>query len=168
MEATRTARLRLFSTVAEERMMQPKQDTRRGNPVFQARLTILPPSANKMYVKTRNGVVQSKEMKVFLAQASVELLRQLPLSFLKPNQNRPHRLVLDLYLPELYNRGFPNGTPNRFKKRDASNLVKVVEDLTARSLGIDDSCFVSVIVNKHHGPEHQFEGLTILLEELEE
>lgn len=148
--------------------MQPTQDPRHGSPVFQAKLTILPPSANKMYVKTRNGVVQSKEMKVFLAQASVELLRQLPLSFRKPDQTRPHRLVLDLYLPELYNRGFPRETPNRFKRRDASNLVKVVEDLTARSLGIDDSCFVSVIVNKHHGPEHQFEGLTIRLEVLEE
>ena len=134
--------------------------------VYQANLTILPPSANKMYTKTRNGLIQSKEMKVFLAQASVELLRQLPLSFQTPDQNKPHRLVLDLFLPALYNSGFPKSTPNRYRRRDASNLVKVVEDLISRTVGIDDSCFVSVLVNKYHGPDHAREGIDIRLEEL--
>lgn len=134
--------------------------------VFRARLTCLPPSANKMYTKTRNGLVASKEMKVFLHQAGMELLKQIPLTFCTPDQRQPHRMVLDLYLPTLYNSGFPKSTTNRFRKRDASNLVKVVEDLTAKTLGIDDSCFVSVQVNKYHGPEFSREGVDIRVEEL--
>lgn len=134
--------------------------------VFQASLSVLPPSANKMYVKTRNGLIASKEMKVFLNQAGVELMRQIPLDFRRPDQNQPHRLVLDLFLPTLYNAGYPKTTENRFRRRDASNLVKVVEDLTARTLGIDDSCFVSVLVNKYHGPDHAREGLVVRVEVL--
>jgi len=134
--------------------------------VYQARIPLLPPSANKMYTKTRFGMVPSKEMKVFLSKATIELMRQLPLDFQKPDQNQPHRLVLNIYVPSLYNAGYPKTTKNLFKRKDASNLIKVVEDLIATTIDVDDSCFVSVVANKYHGPDHGFEGIDARLEVL--
>lgn len=37
---------------------------------------------------------------------------------------------------------------NNFKRLDASNRCKALHDLLAESLGVDDSCFVSVPIEK--------------------
>jgi len=122
-----------------------------------------------MYIKTRRGVFPSKEMVQFLSVSKVELLKQLPYDATPPDSTKPHRLTLGFFLPTLYNAGYPKTTTTRFKRRDTSNLVKVVEDLVARVLGIDDSCFVEGGQAKHHGPDHHgFVGVSIMLEEIPE
>lgn len=103
---------------------------------------------------------------MFLARSASELLQQLSLDAEQPDDNQPHRLSITLFFPALYNASWPAEAKTRFKRRDASNLVKVVEDLVARSLGIDDACFVEVVVRKKDGPTENREGLDIIIERL--
>lgn len=105
-------------------------------------------------------------MKAFLAVSSAELLRQVPINMPRFDKTRPHRLVLEMFLPDLYNTGWPKTTKNRFKKKDASNLVKIVEDLVAKAVDIDDSCFITTTVTKFDGLAHQFTGVRLSLTEL--
>ena len=135
---------------------------------FRAVLTRLPPSINDAYVKRRFGMVPSDAMKAFLAFASAELLRQVRDDMPVFDRTKPHRLQLEMFLPELYNSSWPKKSGNRFKRRDASNLVKIVEDLIAKAVGIDDSCFITSNVTKFNGPDYGFEGVRALVTELDD
>lgn len=129
-------------------------------------LTVLPPSINEAYTKTKFGMVKSAAMKKFLTQARAELLQQVTADIPFFDKARPHRLTLEVFLPALYNKGWPKQTDNRFKRKDASNLVKVVEDLIAEVIGIDDSCFLTSNISKFDGPTWGFEGVKFLVEEI--
>ena len=107
----------------------------------------------------------SKEMVQFKNRAKIQLARQaLTLSSNIVN-SVPYRLVMEFYLPTLENKNWPK-TKTRFKRRDVSNLIKVTEDLISECIGVDDSCFIEVVAKKLHGPDHNFEGIEIYLEAL--
>lgn len=107
-------------------------------------------------------------MKIFSAAAAAEIFQQIPFDAPVLSADKPFRFHLHIFLPTLYNKGWPKQAETRFKKRDSSNLVKVVEDLVSRSIGIDDSCFVSHRLEKYNGPDYGFEGMVVFLEELED
>lgn len=117
-------------------------------------------------MKRRFGVVKSPALESFLSNARAELLRQIGYDMPMFDKTKPHRLTMEMFLPTLYNEGWPGKAKNRFKKRDVTNLIKHAEDLVASVVGIDDSCFVGSVVTKFHGPDHSFVGLRLLLEEL--
>lgn len=133
---------------------------------FKARIELLPPSVNRMYVYTTRGPRPSGEMKKFKAKAASQIAKQVLFDRPPLSSEKPYRLVIDFYLPALYNSGWPKKAKTRFKRRDVSNLIKVVEDVVSACLGIDDSCFTEVHVRKLHGPKHNFEGLDISIYEL--
>jgi Holliday junction resolvase RusA-like endonuclease len=130
-------------------------------PIFSARLGFLPPSVNKMYVHTKWGPKPSVEMRKFKATARIEIAKQLDLTAEPADGNSAHILVIDYFLPNLYNKGWPGKAKTRFKRRDVSNLVKVLEDVVAECLGIDDSCFVEERIRKLDGAEYGFAGLVV-------
>ena len=133
--------------------------------VFEAEISLLPPSVNKMYIYTARGPRPSSEMKLFKTKAALEISRQIRFDIAPPDENKAYHLRIDFFLPSLFNKGWPKKAKTRFKRRDVSNLIKVVEDLVAQGLGIDDSCFTEVSVRKLHGPDHNFTGLRLFITE---
>jgi Holliday junction resolvase RusA-like endonuclease len=136
-----------------------------SNVVFQAELTVLPPSVNEMYVYTSRGPRPSGKMKKFKARASIEIAKQVDFAGSPLDENSPYLLKIDYFLPALFNKGFPKKAKTRYKRRDVSNLVKVLEDVLANCLGIDDSCFTEQHVRKLHGPDHDFVGIRLEVSE---
>lgn len=120
-----------------------------ADPVFQAEIGLLPPSVNKMYVYTTRGPRPSGEMKKFKAKASTQLAKQIDFNAKPLDQNTPYEVFLDFYLPALVNKGWPGKAKTKYKRKDVSNLVKVVEDLLSNCLGVDDSCFLKMTIEKH-------------------
>ena len=129
--------------------------------LFKATLDVLPPSVNDMYIHTKWGPRPSAKMKKFKAAAKVSIAKQLDFDAEPLDPNEPHIFVVDYYLPALFNKGWPEKAKTRFKRRDVSNLIKVLEDVVAECLGIDDSCFVDERVKKHDGGKEDFVGLNV-------
>ena len=134
--------------------------------VFEAELTILPPSVNRMYVYTTRGPRPSSDMKKFKAKASAQLAKQIPFGAKPLSQNTPYALRLEFHLPALLNKGWPKKAKTKYKRKDVSNLIKVVEDLLSWCLGIDDSCFLEVSVQKMDGLVSEFVGVKIEVHEI--
>ena len=136
--------------------------------LFSAEVTLLPPSVNNMYVYTTRGPRPSAEMKRFKSKASIEIAKQVDFSSQPLDGNKAYKLVIDYYLPSLFNKSWPKQAKTKYKRRDVSNLVKVVEDVLAECLGIDDSCFTEISLRKLHGPNHDFVGLKLSVEAAKE
>ncbi|MAP23266.1 MAG: hypothetical protein CL582_20255 [Alteromonadaceae bacterium] len=134
--------------------------------VFKAEIPLLPPSVNRMYVYTRQGPRPSSDMKKFKAKASTALTKQISFTDKPLKKNTPYKLYLDFHLQKLLNKGWPKKAKTKFKKRDVSNLIKVVEDLLSWCLGIDDSCFLEVSVRKLDGSVSGFIGVKIEVHEV--
>tara|TARA_Y100000310_G_scaffold315809_2_gene366809 strand:- start:2305 stop:2724 length:420 start_codon:yes stop_codon:yes gene_type:complete len=134
--------------------------------VFEAEIPLLPPSVNKMYVYTRRGPRPSSSMNKFKAKASTELAKQIPFNDKPLKQNTPYKLCLYFHLPALLNKGWPKKAKTKYKRRDVSNLIKVIEDLLSWCLGIDDSCFLEVSVRKLDGSISGFIGVKIEVYEI--
>jgi len=129
---------------------------------------LLPPSVNKMYVYTARGPRPSNAMRKFRAKAAMELLSQISFGMAPLDPDKPHKLSIEFFLPVLENKGWPKKAKTRFRRRDVSNLIKVVEDLISHALGIDDSCFIEVFATKKDGQKHGFEGMRFQIEELDD
>jgi len=136
------------------------------NCVFEAKITTLPPSVNKMYVHTKWGPRPSAAMKKFKAKAAAELIKQISFDMEPLDKNSPYRLSLEFYLPALVNKSWPGKAKTKYKRRDVSNLVKVVEDVLSRCLGIDDSCFLEEELKKLDGGACGFVGIEIKIYKL--
>jgi Holliday junction resolvase RusA-like endonuclease len=106
-------------------------------------------------------------MKKFKAKASAELAKQILWDDPPLDQNTPYALRLEFYLPSLFNKGWPKKAKTKYKRKDVSNLIKIVEDLLSWCLGIDDSCFLEVSVQKLDGPTFGFTGIKAKVYEIE-
>jgi len=65
-------------------------------------------------------------------------------------------LHVTLYFTNLLNKTWTktNKIKTRYKKKDASNYIKLIEDGVARGSGIDDCNNLDVTISKRHDPEH--------------
>ena len=119
-----------------------------------ATLFEFPPSANRLYVRTRRvGTILSKEARKFKADALVQLTKEWMFSP-KPEKDEAYRLTLLFYFPKIETSGWPKRAKNRFVKRDVSNLIKVLEDVIAQATGVDDSNTLEVQVSKRVDSEN--------------
>jgi len=100
-------------------------------------------------------------MKKFKAKASAQLAKQIDFNAKPLDQNSPYELHLDFYLPALVNKGWPKKAKTKYKRKDVSNLVKVIEDLLSNCLGVDDSCFLKLTLEKHDGSALGFTGVKV-------
>lgn len=116
----------------------------------------LPPSDNHLYtngfkgrrVKTTNGRNIANHLKS-------ELLGQwMHLPAL--DQNVPYGLVTVVFLSNLLNETFgrKGGTERRYKKLDASNRGKLIEDVVSELIGVDDSSAFDCLRLKRIGEPH--------------
>ena len=120
---------------------------------FSATLTEFPPSANRLYVRTRRGTILSKEARKFKADATIQLMKKWMFGP-KAEKDRAYRLTLLFYFPKVETAGWPKKAKNRFVKKDVSNLIKVLEDVIAQAVGVDDSNTLEVLVYKKLDPEN--------------
>lgn len=112
------------------------------------KLPQLPPSSNNMYIKTRGGGrALSPEGKRFREETKTFLSREYSTDLVAMKKDVAYHVWFRFYVPTLYNQGWGSGTA-RFKKFDATNRVKLVEDVLKDICGIDDSQNTIVVAEK--------------------
>jgi len=115
----------------------------------------LPPSANHAYFNhPKGGRVMTKKGKKFKIETTTYIVQHHTptLTRMKFAQNHPYGMAVYFHFPNLENKGFLTGeAKTRYKKLDASNRLKLLEDAVVDALGIDDSQFTTVLVSKVQG-----------------
>jgi len=122
-------------------------------------LGYLPPSINEAYPSSGNKRFPSKALKDFKTNAKYDISKQLSKTK-SPEKNHPYGIVIQLFMPDIINKGWPNKAANRYKHVDVSNRVKFVEDAMAEVLDLDDEHNFIVVATKSFGPQ---ERTTIIL-----
>jgi len=108
-----------------------------------------PPSTNKAYFVRHGRLHLSDAGRAFKTNVISHIVTTTPnLKFFKPNV--PYGLLLKVH-SDMMNAGWPDKCKTRYKKWDATNRVKLVEDALKEAFGIDDSQFLMVSVVKY-GP----------------
>lgn len=123
----------------------------------------IPTSINALYqdavFKTgkvlRSRRVLSEEGRRFKRETLAYLVKnfQPELRFFK--RNVPYVAYYRFMTTELQNKTWPKSAENRYKKFDASNLIKVLEDVLVEAAGVDDSSFLTVVSEKRKGPREE-------------
>jgi Holliday junction resolvase RusA-like endonuclease len=119
----------------------------------------LPPSVNNLYNNTplrmgRKIVIKrtlTPEGKLFKQETLAYLVKryQPQLRFFK--KNVPYLFYYRFITPDLLTKTWPKTAENRYKRFDASNLVKSLEDVVVEACGVDDSNFLTIVCEKRKG-----------------
>lgn len=109
----------------------------------------VPPSVNKAYINMSRGRTLSTTGRRYHVDVTNLVTLTVFQEGLPPiDANQPHLLWVRIHLP-IYTK--PGGeAKSRYKKLDASNRIKLLEDAVCHALGIDDSCFEVVLIQKVH------------------
>jgi hypothetical protein len=114
----------------------------------------LPPSANHAYFNLpRGGRALTAKGKKFKAESAAYLVRNYHMSLIMFEKNKPYGVAIGLFSPDLENATWPEKAATRYKRFDAGNRLKLIEDVLADVSGIDDSQHLTVLVGKFKGPE---------------
>jgi Holliday junction resolvase RusA-like endonuclease len=109
----------------------------------------LPPSLNNLYVKTRGGGrALSEEGQKYKRETITYLAQQFPQEMRKLKPNVPYLALFVFYFETLENKGWATGKASRYKRTDAGNRVKIIEDCAKDAGGYDDSQNMSLIIVK--------------------
>ncbi len=116
----------------------------------------LPPSVNNAYITGRGGErALSEEARKFKTEAPAHLARlyHQELRFFVDKKDTPLSIAACFTFTQLQNKGWPakKGT-SRYKKVDASNRIKFLEDVLVLATGVDDSQNFTVALCKRQGP----------------
>lgn len=122
--------------------------------LYDLHVDAMPPSTNKLYRIVRGRPIKSAEAVLFETAARLQFLA----SFTGNEPVIPPDMALvctiTVYRPDLENAGYPKKTKERYKRWDATNQVKLIEDVAAKLLGINDSQFLDSHVQKRAGHAH--------------
>jgi len=102
----------------------------------------VPPSQNHAYANHPHGGRRLTEVaRTFKAEVvnHVARVHVLELNRIKPNV--PYELCVTFFFlkDDLFNKGYPKKTKNRYKRVDTLNRGKLLEDALADAFGLDDS-----------------------------
>lgn len=110
----------------------------------------LPPSTNHAYFTLpKGGRSLTKAGKKFKVETAAYITRHLQSQVRDVKQNHPYGLGIQLHMSIFDKRP---GRGARYKKVDASNRIKLLEDAVASAIGIDDSQFVTCVIGKVESP----------------
>lgn len=115
-----------------------------------AYFTLMSGRGNKRHVKrvlTKVGRAYKTELSTGIVQRYAQ---ELPM--FKPNT--PYGYLVQLYIGTLLNITWPEKAESRYKKLDALNRSKLLQDTMGEAFGIDDSQFMSCRFDKISGPDH--------------
>jgi len=136
----------------------------------------LPISVNKAYQtihkkKGRRTIPMrtlTQEGRAYKRLTTATLASRYSSSLATIQKDHPYGLAVQLRLNNLKNSGWPQKAKTRYKKLDASNRLKLLEDAIADACGIDDSQFLTVIVDKEECSENEPEGTKVWIWDEEE
>lgn len=117
-------------------------------------LPCLPPSTNHAYVNNGfGGRKLSAGARAFLTETKAHLAHTYPREMMIFRPNVPYLLVMRFHFEAIENAnwGRSGKGKTRYKKVDATNRIKLLEDALADAGGIDDSQFVSTTPQKVQG-----------------
>lgn len=114
-----------------------------------------------MYTQTSHGPIKSAAMKKFIVDVKSELVKYWAFNATKLNKDKAHVLIVYFYLPKLFTSGWPKKADNRFVRKDLTNMVKVLEDILAEVVGVDDSSTMDVHLYKREDEQNPRIEITI-------
>lgn len=125
-----------------------------SEPILNIWVPYLPPSSNKIYIRhpTGKGRILSSEARTFQIRAMQEIQKHGRMVFMHLKPNIPYELRLAIFLDKIENAS--SGLGNRFKRVDLSNRVKLIEDVTAKAIGLGDEHNFRMILEKHCDPKN--------------
>jgi hypothetical protein len=139
----------------------------------------LPPSANNAYVNLPHGGRRlSKDGEKYKHELMAYFTRTYRREFMIFKPNTPYLMVMSFYFDCIENNGWATGkSKTRYKKFDATNRPKLLEDVLKDAAGIDDSQNLDVYLRKRPtvmcpymarpGAEHNVEHVDIMIWDLE-
>lgn len=116
-------------------------------------LPFMPPSTNNAFINFgTKGRGLSKDGKKFknLVQAYVGQHYPTELASFQKAKNEPFTVFFRIHVAELENKTFgaKKGAESRYKKNDATNRIKLLEDVLADVTGIDDANTLTFVIQK--------------------
>ena len=117
-------------------------------------LPTIPPSLDAAYrpiiAKGHAMMVLTAEGRKYKTKTAAYLAKKyvLQLGALKPN--KPYALYARYHMP-VNNAGYPKNAKTRYKKLDATNRIKILEDVIADVTAVDDSHHMISIQHKVQG-----------------
>lgn len=115
-------------------------------------LPYLPPTTNNAYFNMRRGGRQLTSVaRAYKIDVSTRLQREYRKEMMFFQKNTPYLLLVRFYFTGLVHKGYPEKTTTRYKKLDASNRLKLLEDALKDAAGIDDSQFLQCFLEKRVG-----------------
>lgn len=95
--------------------------------------------------------VLTKEGRKYKTETTSYIVSNYPSEMLIFKPNTPYGYIIQLVFPNLLNTTWPEESQTRYKKIDASNRIKLLEDAAAEAFGIDDCNFLSTRADKAQG-----------------
>lgn len=136
--------------------LKPNQD----NPEFAAFIPGLPPSLNTLRtIRNRHPILTAKGRK-YKATAHNWITYYLDKHIPHLTSEDPLRLDFIFYFKNIENKGWKTGRASRFKKKDTSNLIKLVEDVLMNCLEIDDC---QIVKSSQRKLQSSMDGVLICL-----
>lgn len=117
------------------------------------------PRTNNLYINLpRGGRKLTPEGERYKNEARVHLGRAYHRELAIFKKNRPYVVVAIFHFKDLENKTYDPGAcgPDavaRYKRQDATNCIKLVEDIVAAVSGVDDSCTLEILLVKRQLPE---------------
>ena len=121
----------------------------------------LPPSTNSVYMTIRKGKktirILTKEGRKYKEETAAWLTTKYPTRLASIKPDVPYTVLYVFTIPDLLTKSWPEKAKNRYRKVDATNRVKLLEDVVAEVTGVDDSSNMTVIIKKVTGPSEKTE-----------
>jgi hypothetical protein len=115
----------------------------------------VPVSSNHAYltIKLPRGSkrVLTAEGKKFKTEATAHLTQHYAFALKSMVPNKPYAIYFRFTMAKLSNATWPESAECRYKKTDASNRLKLVEDVLADVTAVDDSHYFTVAGSKVEG-----------------
>ena len=134
-------------------------------------IPFLPPSSNKIYEPVwvqgkPRGKRLSQEARKFKIRAMKVIQKEGRGALLNLKEDAPYVLTIAVFFEKIYNKGWPDKAERRYKKVDATNRVKLIEDTAADGVGVDDRHNFRIVLEKHCDPDNP--GLYVILRRVPE
>lgn len=122
--------------------------------IVQAILEEFPPSINKLYFSLpHGGKAMTPAGKRFQRRTMMQLQRTWGPALSEFSPDQPYHIDVIVYFPEIINRTWPRVAQQKYKKRDADNLMKLLLDTISKAIGVDDANFLKITVEKRRDPK---------------
>ena len=112
----------------------------------------LPPSVNHAWFNLpKGGRTLKAEGKKYVAETKALLAQKYPKELLTFRKQEPYLVFFRVHFEAIENATWgaeKKAAANRYKKNDATNRIKILEDVVAEVTGVDDSCTMTFVVQK--------------------